>query len=141
MDAIPRGATTKVQRIGLARKLGLSHEGAAAPKVAPRDAVEEAIARIWGEVLGVPRVGVRDDFFELGGHSLHATSVLTRVRAELGVELGASDLFAEPTVEALAKAVAAVRRRAREEEMATVLAALEGMSEEDAERLLAEQGG
>jgi acyl carrier protein len=130
--------------VGLAEKLGLCGREAAAaspPDVAPRGALEETIARIWREVLGVARVGALDDFFELGGHSLHATAVLTRVRAELGVDLGLSELFAGPTVEALAKAVAAERRLRVEAEMETVLTALEGMSEEDAERLLAERGG
>jgi acyl-CoA synthetase (AMP-forming)/AMP-acid ligase II/acyl carrier protein len=144
VDTIPRGPTTKVQRVGLAEKLGLCGREAAAaspPDVAPRGALEETIARIWREVLGVARVGALDDFFELGGHSLHATAVLTRVRAELGVDLGLSELFAGPTVEALAKAVAAERRLRVEAEMETVLTALEGMSEEDAERLLAERGG
>jgi amino acid adenylation domain-containing protein len=61
--------------------------------VAPRNGVEEIIASIWGEVLGVQRVGAHDNFFELGGHSLLATQVMTRVRAVLGVEMGLRRLF------------------------------------------------
>ncbi len=70
--------------------------------VAPRNPVEETLAAIWGEVLGVPAVGVRDDFFALGGHSLSAARVLSRVRDLLAVELPLSVTFERRTVEALA---------------------------------------
>ncbi len=70
--------------------------------VAPRNPVEETLAAIWGEVLGVPTVGVRDDFFALGGHSLSAARVLSRVRDLLEVELPLSATFERRTVEALA---------------------------------------
>jgi acyl-CoA synthetase (AMP-forming)/AMP-acid ligase II len=143
VDAIPRGPTAKLQRRGLAEKLGLSGEAAARKLegafVAPRDRVEEAIVRIWGEVLGAPRVGVRDDFFELGGHSLHAIQVIARIRDELASNLGLGDLFLAPTVEAMARAVAAEREQGRAAEIASVLEALEGMSEEEAQRLVEEQ--
>src|SRR6185436_11690957 len=52
---------------------------------APRNAVEEKLARIWSEVLGVQKVGVRDNFFDLGGHSLLAAQILSRVRRDFAV--------------------------------------------------------
>ncbi|HVS00232.1 MAG TPA: amino acid adenylation domain-containing protein [Thermoanaerobaculia bacterium] len=74
--------------------------------VAPRTLVEEWLAEVWAEVLGVERVGVHDDFFELGGHSLLAHRVLAHITEELGDELPISTLFQAPTVEKLAERLA-----------------------------------
>jgi amino acid adenylation domain-containing protein len=71
----------------------------------PRDEVERAIAAIWAEVLGVPRVGVNDDFFELGGHSILAGRVTSRLRKVLGVEISFGDIFEATTLAGLAGVV------------------------------------
>lgn len=73
--------------------------------VAPRDELEERLAAIWREVLGVERIGVRDNFFELGGHSLLATQVLSRVGRVFGVDLLLRALFENPTIEDLARVI------------------------------------
>jgi amino acid adenylation domain-containing protein len=87
----------------------------------PRTAVEEIVADIWGQVLGVERVGLRDDFFELGGHSLLATRVLSRMREALGVEVSVRAIFENPTVEGLSEvAEAELRGGARAEEVPLV---------------------
>jgi amino acid adenylation domain-containing protein len=69
---------------------------------APRSPMEELVAEIWREVLGVGRIGPHDDFFALGGHSLSATQVVSRVRRALSVELPLRALFDSPTVGGLA---------------------------------------
>ncbi len=69
---------------------------------APSGDTEEALAKIWSEVLGVERVGRRDDFFELGGHSLLLVQVISRIREALGVELALGAVFEHPVFAALA---------------------------------------
>src|ERR1700678_1707029 len=80
----------------------IPNPGATDGYVAPRSQTERVLARIWAQVLGVDRVGVTDDFLELGGHSLPAVRLISRVRTELGAEIPMGDLFAAPTVAAMA---------------------------------------
>jgi len=70
--------------------------------VAARNAIEEALATIWREVLSVERVGIYDNFFELGGHSLLATRVVSAARRQLGKELVVRSLFRYSTIAGLA---------------------------------------
>ncbi|MCE4540810.1 amino acid adenylation domain-containing protein, partial [Pelomonas sp. P7] len=71
--------------------------------VEPLGEVEQALAQIWQELLGVERVGRHDHFFELGGHSLLAVQVAAGVRRALGLELPVRELFARPTLAELAQ--------------------------------------
>jgi len=88
VDEIPTGPTGKVQRIGLAAKLGLAEERlAAAPYEAPRTPIEQTIAAIWAEVLDCAQAGRNDNFVHLGGDSMLAARVISRIRDRLGVEL------------------------------------------------------
>ncbi len=97
VDQIPKGATGKIQRIGLAARLGIEslsevQPTADAPFEAPRTPTEAAIADVWRQVLSLDRVGIHDNFFELGGDSLAAVEVVTAVEARLGATVGLRDL-------------------------------------------------
>jgi natural product biosynthesis luciferase-like monooxygenase protein len=71
--------------------------------VAPASDVESRIAAIWARVLGVPKVGARDNFFALGGHSLLAVQAHREIREALGAtKLSITDIFRFPTLSALA---------------------------------------
>ncbi|MEG4228700.1 amino acid adenylation domain-containing protein [Microcoleus sp. N9_B2] len=70
--------------------------------VAPQTPLEEVVAGIWAEVLGLERVGIRDNFLELGGHSLLVTQIATRIRDTFQVELPLRTLFESATVADLA---------------------------------------
>ncbi|OKH85011.1 hypothetical protein EB75_01820 [Mycobacterium sp. ST-F2] len=69
--------------------------------LAPRTAIEVALAAVYGRVLGVERVGVDESFFDLGGDSISAMRLVAAVRADLGIELSVTTVFEAPTVQAL----------------------------------------
>ncbi|MEU3622976.1 hypothetical protein BS329_20465 [Amycolatopsis coloradensis] len=73
------------------------------PYRAPRNPQEEILCALFGEVLGVAKVGIDDNFFENGGHSLLATRLISRVRSTLAAELEVRDLFESSTPVALAQ--------------------------------------
>jgi thioesterase domain-containing protein/acyl carrier protein len=70
--------------------------------VAPRTPLEEQLAQVFAEVLGVERVGTEDDFFDLGGHSLLAVRLMARIRERTGLALPVAALFQGSTVARLA---------------------------------------
>jgi len=78
--------------------------------VKPRNSVEEVLAGIWIETLGLKQVGVYDNFFELGGHSLLATQVISRIEQSLELHLPLRLLFESPTVAGLAEAIQEARK-------------------------------
>ena len=81
---------------------GVQRSEHSAAFIAPRDVVENDLARIWEETLGVRPVGVQDNFFVLGGHSLLAVQLLARIQERFGKSLPLSALFQDATVERLA---------------------------------------
>jgi hypothetical protein len=96
---IPKGPTGKVQRIGLAARLGVATStGLPLAYVAPRTALEKVLAKHWAEILEVEQIGIHDDFFAAGGDSLLATGVLSHVYDIAQVELDVSRFFETPTV-------------------------------------------
>jgi amino acid adenylation domain-containing protein/FkbM family methyltransferase len=101
LDKFPLTAGGKLDRRALPAP---AHAAALAESVlvAPRTPVEQQIANIWMEVLGLKRVGIHQNFFELGGHSLLATQVISRLRDAFAVTLPVHSLFESPTVSGLA---------------------------------------
>jgi aryl carrier-like protein len=107
LDGIPRTVHGKVDYAALPAPL-------ASREAEPlQGEVQEALARIWSEVLGCGPVGARDNLFELGGHSLLAARLLARYREEFGVDLALRQLFEAPTVAELAPVVEAARSAPR----------------------------
>ncbi len=101
LDALPLTPNRKVDR----RALPAPNEVKSVLEetfVAPQTPLEEHLAEIWAQVLGVERVGACDNFFELGGHSLLAAQLLAQVRETFHIELPLLSLFEAPTVAGLA---------------------------------------
>jgi acyl-CoA synthetase (AMP-forming)/AMP-acid ligase II len=114
VGSIPKGATGKIQRAGLARRLGLDRVRPAADETPPRTETESRLARIWGRVLRMKRVGVLARFLDVGGDSILAAELVARVREELGVDLTLVDVFDTPTVAEMAVRIEEKRSRAWE---------------------------
>ena len=81
--------------------------------VAPRTGIEETLADVWAETLGLDRVGVLDDFFELGGSSLQATVLVNRLQKVLDRSFESIVVFDAPTVADLAELLERRPTRAR----------------------------
>ena len=102
LERLPLLPNGKVDRAALPRPGSVAVVAAQAPFVAPADAMQERIAAVWRDVLGVDGVGIHDNFFDLGGHSLLAIQVQRRLRDDLGLPLTLTDMFRFPTVASLA---------------------------------------
>ncbi|WP_306326495.1 non-ribosomal peptide synthetase [Streptomyces venezuelae] len=98
---LPLNRNGKVDRKALPAATRVAR-GLGTPLVLPRTPLEERLAALWGEVLGVEPVGVRDDFFALGGHSLLAAQLIAALRRETGQDVSARTLYLRPTIEELA---------------------------------------
>jgi hypothetical protein len=104
LDALPLTATGKVDRRALPAPDPARTERQET-FIAPGTPTEQALVEVWSEVLGLKRVGVRDNFFSLGGHSLLMPQVISRVREAFQAELPIRTFFESPTVAALARVI------------------------------------
>jgi thioesterase domain-containing protein len=102
LDALPLTPNGKVDRKALPAP-DRNRSELEASYVAPRDALEVQLTRIWEKVLGRTPIGGRDNFFELGGHSLLAVQVIHQIREVFGQTLPVKALFQAPSVEQLAE--------------------------------------
>jgi amino acid adenylation domain-containing protein len=110
LEALPLMPSGKVDRHALPAP-GETTDASTGGYVAPRTPVEEVLAGVWSEVLGVERVGVEDNFFDLGGHSLLATRVVARMRETFEINFSLSQFFETPLVSKLAARVESEMKR------------------------------
>ena len=104
--------------------------------VEPRNEMERAIAEVWGELLGVDRVGIHDSFLDLGGDSLLATRLISRLRDVLDLEVPIRMVFEASTVAELSAAAAEMRSQQEEAELAELVGMLDQLSEDEIEEQL-----
>ena len=93
--------------------------------VAPTNDVEQVIAGIWHELLGIDRIGIHDDFFSLGGHSLMATQLVSEVREVFEIDLPLHKFFEAATVSGLAVTVEEI-----------LIEKVKGLTDEEVQNLL-----
>ena len=103
VSRLRRNLSGKVDERALPPAFG--DEGPAAPPVAPQTPLQERLAELWKDVLGLPNVGIHADFFELGGHSMRALQLLARMTDQFGVTLGLRQLLKHRTIHRLEKLV------------------------------------
>jgi amino acid adenylation domain-containing protein len=137
LSRLPRKPNGKLDRAALPEP-GSARPHLESDYVAPATPVEEALAEIWQEVLGLDRVGANDRFFDLGGHSLLATQVLARLRETFDVDVPVRALFEQPSVAGLAAALMALAPHPqRVERIAELYLTVARMSEDEIDRRLA----
>lgn len=95
VDAIPKGPTGKLQRIGLHEKLS---DALHREFVAPRTEIEEILVDLWQEVLSLEQIGVNDNFFWSGGDSLGAGRLVARVNSRFALDLAVTTVFRAPSI-------------------------------------------
>ncbi|HWM94193.1 MAG TPA: non-ribosomal peptide synthase/polyketide synthase [Thermoanaerobaculia bacterium] len=139
LESFPLTPHGKVDRKSLPSP-DISRPETGADFVAPRTPLEEEVARVWRQVLGVDRVSVNDSFWNLGGHSLLATRVLSRIEAFFGVDLPLQALFASPTLAGFAVTVGEkVLASEVEEDLDAALAELGDLSEDEIRALIEQE--
>ncbi|MFB7257478.1 amino acid adenylation domain-containing protein [Streptomyces nojiriensis] len=111
LERLPLTPAGKVDRRALTARAVTSHAHAAGhrpadePAAAPMTPLEQAVAEVWSQALGIEVTRAADEFLLLGGHSLLALAVTDDLREQLGVELSLAEFFAAPTVAAQAALV------------------------------------
>jgi acyl carrier protein len=139
LDVIPMTPNGKVDR----RSLPVPDDSRPeldAPFMAPETPLEEQLAKIWVQILGLNRIGIHDNFFDLGGHSLAASRVVSHVIQEFQIEVPLQALFQSPTIAEMAAVI--IERQAAKfltEDLDGILTELESLSDEHAQRLLDNQ--
>jgi acyl carrier protein len=103
LEALPLTPNGKVDRKQL-MSIEVNGQDREMAYLAPRNHLEEAIAKIWQDVLRVEKVGINDNFFDLGGHSLTLIEAHSKLRETAGIEIALIEMFHYPTIASLAMA-------------------------------------
>ncbi len=139
LDEMPLMPNGKINRRMLP-ELEMNRDELRTAYVAPRGPVEEKIADIVADVLGLEKVGIKDNFFELGGHSMLAMQVITRVRDIFQVDIPLRSLFESPTVEGLASVITQSEASLHsEDDLDELLSELDSLSDDEVRKLLDEE--
>ncbi|BFH69022.1 hypothetical protein J27TS7_06760 [Paenibacillus dendritiformis] len=107
LEQMPITANGKIDRKALPVPDGKLQTGT--EYVAPRNTMEATLTEIWQEVLGLKKVGVKDNFFDLGGNSLKILSLVQCLTKKMGVSIDFQTVFYAPTVELMAMQLQLIR--------------------------------
>ena len=136
MDALPV-TNGKLDRTALPEPNN-SRPALAVPLVLARSSIEDKLAKIWAEVLGIDELGIYDNFFDLGGHSLAATRIVSLVLKQFQLEIPLRSLFESPTIAQMGQVIAEYHGRQIDVgELDRLLTEIETMTEGEAQKLLA----
>ncbi|MDQ3918643.1 MAG: amino acid adenylation domain-containing protein [Acidobacteriota bacterium] len=113
LDELPLNRNGKIDRQALAT-MPLNEPGRSSHYAPPETPVQEALARIWGTVLGRESVGIHDNFFELGGDSIMVIQVVSYAHQE-GLKLSSQQVFEHPTIAGLSNFALAAERLSAEQ--------------------------
>ncbi|MFD9324048.1 amino acid adenylation domain-containing protein [Streptomyces sp. NPDC060053] len=139
LDALPLTVSGKVDHRRLPAPETSADTSGSGAESRPRTDTERVLAtEVFAEVLRRETVGVHDHFFELGGNSLQAAQLMSRIGERFQVRVGLAEFFRSPTVAHLAAIVDRLRLEAAPE--VDLLALIEGLSDEEAERLATFEG-
>jgi amino acid adenylation domain-containing protein len=140
LDKLPLTSNGKIDRPALPEPDN-ARPALAREFVAPRTPVEQEIAAIWRDLLGIDNPGVYDNFFELGGHSMLVLQLATRIRKAFHVELPLATIFDAPTIDGLTRVIFEQQLDDEDSaELANAMKDLRQLSPEEVRELLEAEG-
>ena len=107
LDEIPKGPTGKIQRIGLAEKLGLQNWTSSPSEPAPVDSVtptpmQDYLLGLWRSTLRMDQIEINSSFLEMGGDSVLAASIISSIKDQLGLQMSPIEFFDSKSISAQA---------------------------------------
>lgn len=107
INAIPLNANGKIDRDALPDPEDYKTENL---YIAPANEVEQRLAGLWSEILGISKISTNDNFFEIGGHSLKSTNLISKIYKEFNVEVQLREIFEFNTIQMLAQYIAKLQK-------------------------------